>query len=215
MISKYLQLLENRYSDDLDDGASEFLAFARDGATRMQTLIEDLLQFSQVETQSDPLESVALESVIDDARTDLQVRIEESNAEITTDDLPPVEGDASQLRQLFQNLLSNAIEYSGDESPRIHISAEQRGTEQVISVADEGIGIESDDQKRIFEIFQRLHTTDEHAGSGIGLALCRRIAERHGGEIWADSDFGDGATFSFSIPTSGELSARPEASSHE
>ena len=215
MISKYLQLLENRYSDDLDDDASEFLAFARNGATRMQTLIEDLLQFSQVETQSDPLESVALKSVIDDTRTDLQMRIEESNAEITTDDLPRVEGDPSQLRQLFQNLLSNAMEYSGDESPRIHISAEKRGTEQVISVADEGIGIESDDQERIFEIFQRLHTIDEHAGSGIGLALCQRIVERHGGEIWANSDFGDGATFSFTVPTSEELSAPPEASSHD
>lgn len=212
MISSYLQLLDDRYSDALDEDGQEFVDFAVDGAERMQTMIDDLLQYSRIDTQGDPFEPVDLDTVVDDACTDLQVRIDESDAVITTEELPHVEGDSSQLRQLVQNLLENAIEYSGDEPPRIHVSAEKRGHMWEISVSDEGIGIEPDDQKRIFEIFQRLHTVDEHDGSGIGLALCQRIVERHNGEIWVDSEPGNGSTFSFTIPASGEIPIQPDPS---
>ncbi|NUB91306.1 MEDS domain-containing protein [Haloterrigena sp. SYSU A121-1] len=202
MVSSYLQLLENRYADELDDDADEFLAFAVDGAERMRDMIDGLLKYSRVETQGEPLEPVDLEAVVDDVLDDLRVRIEETNAEITTEQLPSVEGDAGQLRQLFQNLVQNAMEYSGDEPPRIHIEAEpaRRGREWRISVRDEGIGIGTADQDRIFEIFQRLHSREDHAGTGIGLALCQRIVERHGGDISVESTLGDGATFSVTLP---------------
>ncbi|MFC4437684.1 MULTISPECIES: sensor histidine kinase [Natrialbaceae] len=199
MISSYLQLLEDRLGDEIDDEAEEFVEYAVDGAERMQVMVDDLLQYSRVKTRGDPFESVDLDAVIEDALTDLQVRIGERNAEITADDLPRVEGDSSQLRQLFQNLLSNAIEYSGDEPPRIHVSADRIGDEWKISVRDHGIGIDPEHQQRIFEIFDRLHSHEEHEGTGIGLALCQRIVERHGGEIWVDSEPGEGSTFSFTL----------------
>jgi len=128
------------------------------------------------------------------------MRIDESNAEITADDLPCVDGDVSQLRQVLQNLLSNAIEYSGDEPPQVDISATRDDERWLISVQDTGIGIDPDEQERIFEVFQRLHTYEEHSGTGIGLALSQRVVERHGGEIWVDSEPGEGSTFSFTLP---------------
>ncbi|WP_224270807.1 MEDS domain-containing protein [Haloprofundus salinisoli] len=199
MVSAYLQLIEQRYEDVLDEEGEEFLEFAVDGADRMRSMIEGLLAYSRVETNGDPLEPLDLNAVFDEVLLDLQLQIEEHNAEITADDLPRVEGDASQLRQVFQNLLENAITYSGDEPPRIHVSAERNGRRWTVSVRDEGIGIDPDDQNRIFDVFQRLHTRGEYDGSGIGLALCERIAERHGGEIWADSTPGEGTTFSFTL----------------
>ncbi|WP_226481989.1 PAS domain S-box protein [Natrinema amylolyticum] len=201
MITSYLQLIEGRYADDLDADGREFIDYAVDGAERMREMIDGLLEYSRVETQGDPFEPVALDVVLADVREDLQLRIDDRDAEITADDLPRVAGDASQLRQVFQNLLSNAIEYSGDEPPRIHVSAERTGQMWEISVRDEGIGIDPAEQDRIFEVFQRLHSRDEHAGTGIGLALCHRIVERHGGEIRVDSDPGEGSTFSFTLPT--------------
>ncbi|WP_207592996.1 PAS domain S-box protein [Halomontanus rarus] len=200
MVTSYLQLIESRYADELDEDGEEFLEYAVDGAERMRSMIEGLLEYSRVETRGDPFEPVDLNDVLDDVREDLQVRIEECDAEITTDDLPRVDGDASQLRQVFQNLLSNAVEYSGDQPPRVDVDAEQDGNEWIVSVRDEGVGIDPDEQDRIFEVFQRLHTHDEHPGTGIGLALCRRIVERHGGEIWVDSEPGEGATFSVTLP---------------
>ncbi len=211
MISRYLQLLENRYADDLDDDAEEFIEFAVDGADRMQVMVNDLLEYSRIETRGNQFEPVDLEDALDDALTNLRVRIEETNAEITREPLPRIRGDASQLRQLFQNLLSNAIEYSGDAPPRIHVSAEEAGSERVISVRDEGIGIDPDNQQRIFEIFQRLHAVDEHAGSGIGLALCQRIVERHSGEIWVESAPREGSTFSFTIASDLETTLSAES----
>jgi PAS domain S-box-containing protein len=199
MVSSYLQLVERRYGDELDDDGREFLEFAVDGADRMSDMIEGLLEYSRVDTRGEPFESVDLNEVVDDVFQDLQFRIEESNADITTESLPAVEGDPSQLRQLFQNLVSNAIEYS-DEPPQVHISGETAGTKRVISISDDGIGIDPDDTDRIFEVFQRLHSHEEHEGTGIGLALCRRIVERHGGDIWADSEPGEGSTFSFTLP---------------
>ncbi|RQH01472.1 GAF domain-containing sensor histidine kinase [Natrarchaeobius oligotrophus] len=200
MVTSYLQLLESRYDDVLDDDGEEFLAFAVDGAERMREMIDGLLEYSRVDTQGDPFEPVDLEHLVEDVQEDLRMRIEESDARITTGDLPRVEGDASQLRQVLQNLLDNAITYSGDESPEIRVDAEQRGRLWRISVHDDGVGIDPDDQDRIFEVFQRLHSRDEHSGTGIGLALCRRIVERHGGSIRVDSEPGGGSTFSFTLP---------------
>ena len=203
MVMSYLQLIENRYGDTLDEDGQEFLEFAVDGAERMQTMIKSLLEYSRVDTRGTPLQPVDLNTVVEDVLDDLQRQIEEYSAEITTESLPSVEGDASQLRQLFQNLLSNAIEYS-DEPPRVYVSADCDGTEWILSVRDEGIGIDPDDADRIFEVFQRLHGHEDYPGTGIGLALCKRIVERHGGEIWVDSEPGEGTTFSFTLPASSE-----------
>ncbi|WP_440771503.1 PAS domain S-box protein [Natronorubrum sp. DTA28] len=200
MVSSYLRLIEQRYGDELDEDGEEFLAFAVDGADRMREMIEGLLAYSRVETRGDPLEPIDLDAVLADVVADLQFQIEDSEAEITSDELPRVEGDGTQLRQVFQNLLTNAITYSGDEPPRIHVDAERRGRRWEVSVHDEGIGIDPEDQERVFEIFQRLHSRGEHTGTGIGLALCQRIVERHGGEIWLDSERGEGTTFSFTLP---------------
>ncbi|GAB3663315.1 PAS domain-containing sensor histidine kinase [Halopiger thermotolerans] len=199
MVSSYLQLIEDRYADELDEDGEEFIEFAVDGAERMREMIDALLAYSRVETQGDPIEPIALEPILDDVLEDLQFQIQETDAEITVADLPRVEGDASQLRQVFQNLLSNALEYSGDAPPQVHVDARRRGDRWVISVADEGIGIDPDEQEAVFDVFKRLHSRDEHPGTGIGLALCQRIVERHGGEIWVDSEPGEGATFSFTL----------------
>jgi PAS domain S-box-containing protein len=204
MVSSYLQLIESRYADELDEDGEEFIDFAVDGADRMRDMIDGLLKYSRVDTQGDPFEPVDLASVIEDVRENLQVKIEERDGEITVDSLPDVEGDRGQLRQVFQNLLSNAIEYSGDDPPRVHASAERADERWVISVRDEGIGIDPDDQERIFEVFQSLHAPADHSGTGIGLALCERIVERHGGDIWVESEPGEGATFSFALPATRE-----------
>nr|WP_308477882.1 PAS domain S-box protein [Natrinema salsiterrestre] len=199
MITSYLQLVESRYSDELDEDAEEFIEFAVDGAERMRDMIDGLLQYSRVETEGDPFEPIDLDDVLDHTLENLEIQIEETHAEIASESLPRVRGDDSQLQQVFQNLISNAIEYSGEEPPQIQISAKPRGSKWVISVHDEGIGIDPDDQGRIFEVFQRLHSREEHEGTGIGLALCQRIIERHGGEIWVDSEPGDGSTFSLTL----------------
>ncbi|WP_247729662.1 PAS domain-containing sensor histidine kinase [Halovivax limisalsi] len=200
MVSSYLQLIECRYGDNLNDEAQEFLDFAVDGADRMREMIDGLLQYSRVETEGVPLEPVALNDVIADVQQDLGVQISESNADIEVEELPRVMGDGSQLRHVFQNLLSNALQYSGDDSPRVHIAAERNGQEWLVSVEDEGVGIEPADQDRVFEVFQRLQPRDDSGGSGIGLALCDRIVERHGGDIWVESEPGEGATFLFTLP---------------
>ncbi|WP_226007973.1 PAS domain S-box protein [Natrinema salinisoli] len=199
MVSSYLQLIEQQYADELDEDGREFIQFAVDGADRMRAMIDGLLEYSRVETEGEPFEPIDLNDVLENLMADLQIQIEEHDAEITVEELPTVEGDASQLRQLFQNLLKNAIEYSGDEPPRVDVSATRSGEEWTLSVTDEGIGIDPEDQERIFKVFERLHTQEEHAGTGIGLALCKRIVERHGGEIWVDSTPSDGATFSLTL----------------
>jgi len=200
MVTSYLKLIEERYDDELDEDGREFLEFAVDGAQRMRDMIDALLEYSRVETQGDPFEPVDLGTVFDDTLENLRIRIEETNAEITTDSLPSVSGDRDQLRQVFQNLLSNAIEYSGDDPPRVHVSAERQGSKWRVAVRDEGIGVDPEHVDRIFEVFQRLHTQDEHSGTGIGLAMCQRIVERHGGAIWAESEPGEGSTFYFTLP---------------
>ncbi|WP_049928893.1 MEDS domain-containing protein [Halopiger goleimassiliensis] len=208
MITSYLQLLENRYEDALDEDGEEFLEFAVDGADRMREMIDGLLEYSRVETRGDPFEPVDLDELLAAVLEDLQLQIDENDARITVEDLPRVEGDASQLRQVFQNLLTNAIQYSGEAPPRIRVDATRRGREWVISVADDGIGIDSADQDRVFTVFDRLHSREEYEGTGIGLALCQRIVERHGGDIWVDSEPGEGSTFSFTLPVRRNASDR-------
>jgi two-component system, chemotaxis family, sensor kinase Cph1 len=200
MVSSYLQLIENRYGDELDDDGEEFLGYAIDGSERMEEMINRLLEYSRVDTQGKPLEPVELDTVLAESLKDLELQITENDAAVESETLPRVEGDAKQLRQLFQNLISNGIDYSDDEQSQIDISAERNGEEWIISVRDNGIGIAPEDQDRIFEVFQRLHGREEQTGTGIGLALCQRIVERHGGEIWVDSELGEGTTFAFTLP---------------
>ncbi|WP_459192778.1 sensor histidine kinase [Halosimplex sp. J119] len=207
MVRRYLQLIESRYGDDLDEECMEFMGFAADGAERMSEMIEGLLEYSRIETQDGSFDTVDLDAVLDDVLTDLQFRLEETDTRVTREPLPTVQGDGRHLQQLFQNLITNAIEYSGDGPPRVNVSATQDGEEWTISVRDEGIGIESADTDRIFAIFQRLHSVEDHAGSGIGLTLCKRIVERHDGEIWVDSEPGEGTTFFFTLAPSVESSA--------
>ena len=166
----------------------------------MRAMIDGLLEYSRIETRGDPIEPMDLNPVFEEVLEDLQLQIEEHDAEITGDRLPRVEGDASQLRQVLQNLLSNAITYSGDEPPEIDVTAARRGREWVIAVDDDGIGIDPDEQDRIFTVFDRLHSREEYDGTGIGLALCQRIVERHGGDIWVESEPGEGSTFFVTLP---------------
>ncbi|MEY7850735.1 ATP-binding protein [Natrarchaeobius sp. A-rgal3] len=200
MVSSYLHLLDRRYGDDLDEDGEEFLEYALDGSERMTAMVDGLLEFSRIETESEPLRPVDLGDVLAGVRENLELRLEETDATVEIADLPRVEGDPRQLQRLFQNLLSNAIEYSGESPPRIAVTAEPDGEGWLVSVRDEGIGIDPDEQDRVFEVFERLHARDEHAGTGIGLAMCKRIVERHGGEIWVKSAPGEGATFSVTLP---------------
>ncbi|PSQ24677.1 histidine kinase [Halobacteriales archaeon QS_9_67_17] len=201
MISSYLQLLETRYADALDEDAEEFIDFAVDGADRMRAMIEGLLEYSRVATRGGPLEPIDADDVLDEALADLHLQIEEADATVTADDLPTVTADPDQIGQVFRNLISNAIEYSGERPPEVHVSADRVDDAWRFAVADRGIGITPDQHGRIFDIFETVHTIEEGAGSGIGLALCQRIVERHGGDIWVDSELGEGATFYFTIPT--------------
>lgn len=200
MITSYLNLLEDRYSDELDDDAHEFIEYAVDGSARMREMIQDLLAYSRLDTDAKPLEPTDAESVIDDVLDNLRLQVEETDAEIIVGELPTVEADENQLKQVFQNLTSNAIKYRDDERPQIEISATRNNGMCRFNVADNGIGMDPAYTDQIFEVFNRLHTTQEYPGTGIGLALCKRIIERHGGDIWVESEPGEGSTFSFTIP---------------
>ncbi|WP_459889492.1 sensor histidine kinase [Halostagnicola bangensis] len=200
MITSYLRLLERRYGDDLDEDGEEFIEYAVDGAERMKEMIDALLEYSRIETRGEPLEPVDLEEVLGTVLKNLELRIDERNATVELGKLPRVMGDRRQLRHVFQNLLSNAIEYTDDKPPHVRVSVQPTGSKWRVSVSDNGIGVPSDKHEAIFDVFQRLHTHEEHAGTGIGLALCKRIVERHGGEIWVDSEYNEGATFSLTLP---------------
>jgi PAS domain S-box-containing protein len=201
MIGSYTQLLERRYGDKLDQDAREFMDFIVDGATRMKQLIEDLLAYSRVGTRGKELRPVQTQGVLDRALVNLRAAIEQSSAAVTHDRLPEVNADDTQLAQLLQNLIANAIKFGKrDEAPRIHIGVEDAGGEWNFSVADNGIGIEPQYFERIFLVFQRLHTQDEYPGTGIGLAICKKVVERHGGRIWLESALGKGSTFRFTLP---------------
>jgi signal transduction histidine kinase len=200
MVSSYLQLLERRYREQLSDDARDFIDFAVDGAKRMQALIDDLLAYSRVGTRGKPFTPVALDQVVEHAVSNLGIALRETQATVVYGELPVVEGDSTQLVQLFQNLIGNALKFHSNQPPRIRIiDCRQNGMAE-ISVADNGIGIDPDYAERIFLIFQRLHTREEYPGNGIGLAICKRIIERHGGKIWVDSKPGSGSTFHFTLP---------------
>jgi PAS domain S-box-containing protein len=202
MVSSFTQLLEQRYRDKLDDDAREFINYAVDGARRMQRLINDLLEFSRVSTRGRRLEAVDANVVLGTVRANLSAAIEEAGALVTNEELPTVMADPTQLGQLLQNLIGNAIKFHGDESPRVHVVACERPGEWIFAVKDNGIGIDPEYFDRIFVIFQRLQVTADYPGTGIGLAVCKRIVERHGGRIWVESEPGHGAIFSFAIPKS-------------
>jgi PAS domain S-box-containing protein len=201
MVASYTQLLARRYKDKLDADAQEFMHYAVDGASRMQALINDLLAYSRVGTKGGNFEPTSSEAALERALANLRLAIQESGAAVTHDALPTIVADPVQLTQLFQNLVGNAIKFRGAEPPRVHVSAERRGTEWVFAVRDNGIGIEPAYRERIFIIFQRLHGRVEYPGTGIGLAICKKIAERHGGRIWVESAPGRGSAFHFTVPT--------------
>lgn len=211
MITSYTQLIARRYKDKLDDDAKEFMHFAVDGALRMQRLIQGLLDYSRVGTKGKPFEEVDCNNILDSALANLTISIEESKARITRDTLPIITGDPVQLTQLLQNLIGNALKFHGSAEPRIHLSAKRAlrkdaaalgvaPYEWTFSVHDNGIGIEPQYFERIFVIFQRLHTHDQYPGTGIGLAICKKIVERHSGRIWLESNPGHGTTFFFTFP---------------
>jgi len=199
-VASYTQLLANRYKDKLDDDARDFIGFAVDGATRMQSLIIDLLNYSRVGTRGKSFKTVNCEAILERVLASLKLMMSESGTVVTHDPLPTLIGDDMQLGQLFQNLLANAAKFRSENSPQIHISAERNGNEWTFSLRDNGIGIAPEYAERIFLIFQRLHSKSEYAGTGIGLAVCKKIVERHGGRIWVNSQLGSGATFYFTIP---------------
>ncbi len=200
MVASYVQLLEARYKDRLDSDAHDFIAFAVDGATRMKQMIGDLLAYSRVGRQGKEFVPVACEAVLVQACADLEAAIAEAAAEVSHDPLPTVLGNAGQLTHLFQNLIGNAIKFRGQEPPRIHVSVERNGQEWVFSVRDNGIGLDPQFADRIFLVFQRLHRHQDYPGTGIGLAIARKIVEHHGGRIWVESEPGKGATFHFTVP---------------
>ena len=204
MVSSYTQLLAQRYKDKLDADADEFIHYVEDGVSRMRALINGLLVYSRVGTSGAAFELTDCEAAFDCALTNLQVAVDESGAVITHHPLPVVMADASQLTQVFQNLIGNAIKFCSQELPRIHVAAEPRGNEWLFSIRDNGIGIDPQYHDRIFDMSQRLHSRTEYPGSGIGLAICDKVLKRHGGRIWVESQTGKGATFYFTIPIKGD-----------
>jgi light-regulated signal transduction histidine kinase (bacteriophytochrome) len=201
-IGRFTQLVKHRYGKDLPEDANEFMDYAVDGAQRMQGLVDDLLTYSRVGTKSKEFDAVPLDAVADQVLAGLTVAIDDQKATITKDALPVVKGDRAQLAQIYQNLIANAIKFRRpNRRPKVHLGAEKRGGEWVLSVQDNGIGIPKEQFDRIFVIFQRLHARDEYEGTGIGLAVAKKIIERHGGRIWLESDPKRGTTFFFSLPT--------------
>ena len=212
MIASYTQLLARRYRDQLDKDANEFIGYAVEGATRMQVLINGLLTYSRLATRGKPFAPTDCNEVLARTLDNLKFAIQDAKATVTAAKLPTVMGDGTQLTQLLQNLISNAVKFRGTAQPEVHIDAELKAAavdtqhpdapqfEWVFSVRDNGIGIEPQYFERIFVIFQRLHTREQYPGTGIGLAICKKITERHGGRIWVESIPEQGATFFFTIP---------------
>jgi PAS domain S-box-containing protein len=201
MVTSYSQLLAERYKGRLDSDADEFIAFAVDGCTRMQGLIKDLLAYSRAGTNGKVLREVSAENALKEALANLRATIDQSRAVVTHDALPAIRTDETQLTQVFQNLVGNAIKYHGTEVPHVHVSATKNGgNEWTFSVRDNGLGIDAQYFDRIFVLFQRLHGRDEFEGTGIGLAICKKILERLGGRIWVESQLEKGSTFYFALP---------------
>ena len=204
MIASYLQLLQRKYEGKLDEKADKYIHFAVDGASRMQSLINDLLDFSRVTTKAKEFEPTNCEEILDNVLSSLEVVIKESGATVSHDPLPEINADSTQIAQVFQNLISNAIKFRSEKPPEIRISARQEADHWLFSVKDNGIGIDPKYSERIFEVFKRLHKREEYPGTGIGLSICKKIVERHGGSIWVDSKPGKGSTFYFTLPINPE-----------
>ncbi len=200
MVASYVQLLERRYKGRLDSDADDFIGFAVDGAMRMQNMINDLLQYSRVTTRGKPLEPTDCNAVLDSVLADMKIAVDESCAVITHDSLPAVFADSSQLERVLQNLIGNAIKFRSDEKPHIHIGVVKKQNEWLFSVKDNGIGLDMKQADHLFQMFQRLQGATKYQGTGMGLAICRKILERHGGRIWVESELCKGSTFYFTIP---------------
>jgi PAS domain S-box-containing protein len=200
MVSTYLQLLQKKQEHSLDHEATQYIQYARDGALRMKNLIDDLLSYSRVRNQPLELKLTSFETILAEALSNLRLSIQESHARITHDPLPSIPVDPSQMVELIQNLIGNAIKFR-KEPPHIHVNARYQNEEWIFSVRDNGIGIAPEYHQRIFNFFQRLHTSDRYPGTGMGLAICKLIVERHDGRIWVESNVGKGATFSFALPS--------------
>jgi two-component system, chemotaxis family, sensor kinase Cph1 len=199
MIASYLQLLERKYKGKLDSKADKYIHFSVDGATRMQKLIDDLLEFSRVTTHAKEFKPTDLESIFTQVQSNLEVSIKENNALISHDPLPTLMVDKTQITQVFQNLISNALKFRSESQPEIKISAEKRKNDWLFEVKDNGIGIDPKHSDRIFEVFKRLHKKKDYPGTGIGLSICKKIIERHGGQIWVESELGKGSIFYFTL----------------
>lgn len=204
MITSYLELLNDRAHEKLGAEEREFIGYAVDGAGRMQTLIQDLLSYARVDTRGRPMEPTDCEHVLETVLANLRVAIGESEAVIEHERLPTVKGDSVQLTQVFQNLIGNAIKFHGKAAPNVHIGAQRNNGDWIFEIRDNGIGIDPKNFSRIFVLFQRLHTRQEYPGTGMGLAICKKIIERHGGRIWAESKPNLGASFFFTLPADNE-----------
>ncbi|MFX1273712.1 MAG: ATP-binding protein [Promethearchaeota archaeon] len=201
-IISFSQLLEENFGDELNSEAKEYLDFILDGGIRLRKLVIDLLNYSRITTHQRPLEMTNFEKVLQEVKLNLQEAIKESGAIITNDPMPELRVDRSQIVQLFQNLIGNAIKFVSETKPRIHVGVNQNNSEWIFSIQDNGIGIEEEYFEKLFKIFQRLHTRMEYPGSGVGLAICKKIVERYGGKIWVESEIGKGSIFYFTIPIS-------------
>lgn len=202
-MKSFAQILAKDYKGQMDAEADEHLGFIVDGANRLESLINDLLAYSRIDTQGKDFEPVDCSAIFDQVKTDLLMDADNAEAEVTRDALPTVMADGTQMGQLFQNLLSNGLKFHGESPPVVHMSVEQTEKQWLFSVRDNGIGIEPDHAERIFAMFQRLHTQEEYPGTGMGSAICKKIVERHGGKIWVKSQIGAGSTFFFTIEAAG------------
>ena len=197
MVSSYTQLLAKRYEGRLDEDADTYIEYAVVGASGMRRIIQDLLAYLRVGSRERPLARTNLNVIVDDALANLMAAIDDSNAAITVDSLPEVACDRSQMTQLFQNILGNAVKYRSSQPLRVHISADRGDGEWTFSISDNGIGIDREFSDQIFVIFNKLHTREEYDGTGIGIAICKKIVERQGGRIWVESEIGQGCNFRF------------------
>lgn len=201
MVSSYVQLLARRYRGRLDQDADEFIDYAVDGANRMKRLIQDLLAYARIDSKGNQPQPVDLGEVLRHVLEALRMQLQDGGATVEPGPLPTVLADPIQMEQLLQNLISNAVKFHGPDPPVVRIAAKRRGDEWEVSVADNGIGIDPQFFDRIFIVFQRLHAMSAYSGTGIGLAICKKIVERHGGRIWVKSEPGKGSTFRFTLPT--------------
>ncbi len=199
-VSSFAKLLDRKHSNELGEEAKEYLKFVTGGVERMETLIRDLLNYSRIDSRGDPFKKADCNTILQLVTENLKASIDSRNAKITVDALPILVGDPTQLGQVFQNLISNAVKFCKESEPHVHLWAKEDEQNWTFSVHDNGIGIAPQYFQRIFVVFQRLHTIEEYSGTGIGLAICKKIVERHKGRIWVESTLGKGSTFHFTIP---------------